>query len=211
MATDGSSRSAAGRAVQVSGVLLAAGESSRMDEGQVKQLLPVGSEPLVRRVAREAVASRLSEVIVVVGFAADDVRQALAGLDVRIIDNPGYGEGQSTSVKAGLAVIEPTADAALFIPADQPFLTSAIIDRLIATYQESGGPIVLPVYQERRGAPVLLDRSLFPELSRITGDEGGRQLVRRQPDKVIAVVLDSEKPLLDIDTAEDYRQLLDAV
>lgn len=193
--------------MQVSGLLLAAGESTRMGEGPPKQLLAFDGEPLVRRMARQALASRLSEVIVVVGFAGGEVQQALAGLDVRTIDNPEYAEGQSTSVKAGLEAVDPAADAAMFIPIDQPFLTSTVIDQLISAYENRGGPVVLPVYQERRGAPVLIDRSLFPELAQITGDEGGRQLLRRHPDQVVTVSLDSQRPLLDIDTHDDYQQL----
>ncbi|MFQ5855539.1 MAG: NTP transferase domain-containing protein [Anaerolineae bacterium] len=192
----------------VSGVLLAAGESTRMGEGQVKQLLPFGGEALVRRVARQALASSLSELIVVIGFVGDEVRRALAGLGVRIVDNPDYGEGQSTSVKAGLDAIDPEAGAAMFLPVDQPFLTSAVIDQLILAYQHMGGPIVLPAYAGRHGAPVLFDRSLFPELAQITGDEGGRQILWQYPDKIVIVPLDSQQPLLDIDTPEAYRALV---
>ncbi len=193
----------------VSGVLLAAGESTRMDAGQVKQLLPFAGQPLVRRLAGAALASRLSELIVVVGFAADRVRRAVAGLDVRVVENPDYRDGQSTSVKVGLAAVDPAADAAMFLPVDQPFLSSELIDRLITAYGATGGPIVLPAYGDRRGAPVLFDRSLFPELARISGDEGGRQLVRRYPDRVVTVLLESPDPLLDIDTTEEYSRLLD--
>ncbi|MFQ5593133.1 MAG: NTP transferase domain-containing protein [Anaerolineae bacterium] len=197
--------------MQVSGVLLAAGESTRMSKGRLKQLLPFDGEPLVRRIATAALASRLCELIVVVGFAGERVRRALAGLDVSLVENSHFRDGQSTSVKAGLAAVVPTANGALFLPADQPFLTSVVIDQIIETYQQTGAPIVLPVFQDRRGMPVLFDRSLFPELAQIAGDEGGRQIVRRHPEKVVVVPLDSELPLLDIDTAEDYSRLLEAV
>ncbi|MBS1251959.1 MAG: Nicotine blue oxidoreductase [Anaerolineales bacterium] len=193
---------------QVSGVLLAAGESTRMGEGCVKQLLPFDGEPLVRRTACEALASCLCEVVVVVGFASDEVRQALAGLDVRVVDNPDYRAGQSTSVRAGLAAVDPAADAAMFLPVDHPFLTAHVIDRLIAAYQDAEGAIVLPVYENRRGAPVLLDRSIFPELAQLTGDEGGRQIFQQYAGKIVTVPLDSERPLLDVDTPEAYQEFV---
>lgn len=179
-----------------------------MGEGRVKQLLPFGGVPLVRRVAQAILASRVSELIVVIGFAKNRIREALAGLDVHIVENPAYAEGQSTSVKAGLQAIDSAASAVIFLPADQPFLTPAVIDQLIAAYQHTGGPIVVPAYRGRRGAPVLFDRSLFPELTQITGDEGGRQLLRRHPGKIVTVSLDDPSPLLDIDTFETYRELL---
>jgi molybdenum cofactor cytidylyltransferase len=190
----------------ISGVLLAAGESTRM--GRPKQLLPFEGEPLVRRVARQALASRLAELIVVVGHAADAVRQALTDLNVRIVENPRYPLGQSTSVIRGLEAVDPRADAALFLVADQPFLDAALIDRLIAAYEKTGGPIVLPVFQGRRGSPVLFDRSLFDELRQITGDEGGRQLLQRYPERIVCVELESDRPLFDVDTPEAYRRLL---
>jgi len=186
--------------------VLAAGESRRM--GQPKQLLPFEGEPLVRRVARRALASRLAEVIVVVGHVAEAVRQTLTGLDVRIVENPAYRQGQSTSVIAGLEALAPQSDAAMFLMADQPFLDASLINRIIETYEETGGLILVPTYKGRRGSPVLFDRSLFDELHQITGDEGGRQVLRRHPQAIVCVPLDSERPLLDIDTPEGYRRLL---
>lgn len=175
--------------------------------GQPKQLLPFEGEPLVRRVARRALASRLAEVIVVVGHMAEAVRQALKGLDVRVVENPAYRQGQSTSVIAGLKALAPQADAALFLMADQPFLDTPLIDRILATYEKTGGPIIVPVFEGRRGSPVLFDRSFFDELRQITGDEGGRQVLRRHPQAVVDVPLDSERPLWDIDTPEAYQRL----
>lgn len=192
---------------RVWGVLLAAGKSVRLGEGRVKQLLPFHGEPLVRRTARTALASHLSELVVVVGYAGDAVREALAGLDVRIVDNPDYRAGQSTSVKAGLAAVDPAADSVVFIPVDHPFLTTSVIDQLIAAFAETGGPIVVPAYRGQRGAPVLLGRSVFPELAEITGDEGGRQLFEQYGDKIVTVPLNSQRPLRDIDTPADYRDL----
>ncbi len=191
---------AAGRG-GVSGVVLAAGRSTRFAGPAPKQLALVEGEPLVRRTARRALASRLDEVIVVVGFAADEVRAALAGLLVRIVENPDFATGQSSSVRAGLAAVELGAGAAMFLPADQPRLTSETIDRILAAWEESGGPIVVPTFQGRRGAPVVFDRALFPELATIAGDEGGRQLFPRHEGEIVEVALPSAEPLSDLDEA----------
>lgn len=187
---------------------MAAGESTRMGTGPPKQLLPFEGEPLVRRVVRVALASSLHEVIVVLGHAAADVRQALAGLPVRSVTNPDYAQGQSTSVKAGLEAVAPSADAAMFIPVDQPLVTAELIDRLIATYSRTRAAVVLPTHAGRRGSPVLLDRYLFPELAQITGDVGGRQILDRHADRMVTVPLEDPAPLLDINTPEAYDELL---
>ncbi|MFQ5929890.1 MAG: NTP transferase domain-containing protein [Acidobacteriota bacterium] len=192
----------------VSGVLLAAGASKRLTGDRPKQLLLIDGEPLVRRVAKNVLESRLRELIVVVGFMADSVRSVLSDLEVNIVNNVEYAKGQSSSVKLGLRSVNSSTCAALFIPADQPFLNSTLLDELISTYEGSGGPIVMPTYKGRRGAPLLFDRSLFPELASITGDEGGRQILKRHQSEIVTVTLDSERPLLDIDTPQIYRKLV---
>ena len=197
------------KAVSVSGVLLAAGQSKRFPGDLPKQLLDFKGEPMVRRMARQALTSRLGDLIVVLGYRADLIRPVLSDLEVKMVDNPDYASGQSSSVRWGLRSLDPSASAALFLPADQPFLSAALLDQLINTYELSGGPIVLPTYQGYRGSPVLFHQSLFPELAAVTGDEGGRQIIKRHESEIVTVVVDSQRPLLDIDTPEDCRELLD--
>jgi len=195
VAPDGRSR--------VSGVVLAGGASRRLGGGLPKQLREWHGEPLVRRVARRALASRLDEVLVVVGHRGDEVRDALHGLAVRIVDNPRHAEGQSTSVVAGLAALAAHRDGAIFIPADMPHLDAALLDRLIAVWEATAAPIVLPSHRGRRGAPVLFDRRLFDELARIRGDEGGRQLFPAHEEEIVEVPIASKEALQDVDTAHD--------
>lgn len=191
----------------VSGVVLAAGRSTRLAGERPKQLLPCGGEAMVRRVARTALASQLREVLVVVGYQAPAVRRALAGLDLVVVVNSDYAGGQSTSVRAGLRRVDPRARAAMFIPADQPLLSPRLIDRLIAAYGESPKPIAVATWKGRRGAPVVFDRSLFGELEGLAGDCGGRALLPRYADAIVAVAADHPRELTDVDTPEDYRRL----
>ncbi|MDX1388714.1 MAG: nucleotidyltransferase family protein, partial [Acidobacteriota bacterium] len=116
----------------VSGVVLAAGVSRRFGGGTPKQLLEVEGEPLVRRAVARALQASFLEVIVVVGHRAADVRSILEGLPARIVENRAHAEGQSTSVTTGLRCVDPVASAATFIPCDQPFLTAAVLDAVIA-------------------------------------------------------------------------------
>lgn len=192
---------------RVAGVVLAAGPSSRFDDDLPKQLLEHEGEPLVRRVARLALESNLIDVIVVVGHREREIRAALGVLPLQVVVNPDFEQGQSTSVRTGLAEVRPDATAAMFLPVDQPFLTRQIIDRLISAHEKSGAPIVVPAYKGERGAPVLFDSTLFPELAHISGDSGGRQLFPRHMDKIVEVQLAGREPLLDIDTPEDWERL----
>ena len=192
----------------VTGVLLAAGESKRLANYPPKALLEFRGEPLIRRVVHQALCSRLKQLIVVLGHMSKAVRDVLSDLEVTVVENRAYAGGQSTSVKISLKHLDPSASAALFMPVDQPFLDSTLLDQLIDAYASADAPVVLPAYQGRRGAPALFDRSLFPELSRISGDSGGRQILKRHLSEILVVPLESETPLLDIDTPDDYQKLL---
>jgi len=185
-------------------VILAAGSSRRLGGKIPKQLLEIEGQPMIRRIAERTLASRLSEVAVVLGHHGSAVRRALTDLDLTIVENPDYRRGQSTSLRAGVGGLSPDVLAALFIPCDMPFLSARLLDDLIEAYERTGGPIVVPVFDGQRGSPVLFHRSLFPELLQIEGDVGGRAILPRHAEKIIEVGLDSAEPLLDIDTWNDY-------
>lgn len=191
--------------LRVSGVLLAAGGSSRFGGPLPKQLVGWRGEPLVRVVARRLLASRLADLVVVVGHRAEAVRQALEGLALRTVEARRWRDGQSASVRAGLEAIDGDAAAALFVPCDQPLLTPDLIDRLVARFAETGGPIVAPTHGGRRAAPVLFARALFPELARISGDSGGRQLFADHA--VVELEVAEPDPLRDFDTPEELAAL----
>ena len=189
----------------VSGVVLAAGPSTRFGRLEPKQLLELDGVPLVRRMTLEAVRSRLSQVIVVVGWQAERVRQAIADLPVEVVDNRDFEQGQSTSVRMGLGAVAAVSSAALFMPIDQPRLDADLIDRLRDVYRRSAARIVVPCHDGHRGAPVLFDRSLFGELERIEGDAGGRQLFAAHANELVELPLASADPLVDIDSPRDLE------
>lgn len=193
---------------EVTGVILAAGPSTRFESGTAKQLARVDGEPLVRRVARRALASRLSRVLVVVGHESATVSAVLAGLAVELVDNPAYKEGQSTSVRAGLSRVDNDSQAAVFLPVDQPHVTSELIDRLVARFEETGALVVAPVHAGQRRSPVLIGRALFERMARIRGDEGARQLFAGLGEGEIAEVEVKDSQMLeDADTLTDLQHL----
>jgi molybdenum cofactor cytidylyltransferase len=189
----------------VVGVVLAAGMATRMGGSKVER--PVGGRPMVERVVDEALASRLDDVLVVVGHKADAVKGILRGRPVRIVENAAFAEGLSTSVHAALRHLGPDCGAALFLLADQPFVSAALIDRLLEEHAATGKPIVRPEVEGRPGNPVLFSARLFPELLRETGDRGGREVVVRHADEVHLVTVDDPRLCLDVDSPEDYERL----
>lgn len=190
---------------KVVGILLAAGASTRL--GQPKQLLDFGGKPLVRHVAEAALASRLERLIVVVGNQAAAVRATLEGLPLDVVENPDFLQGQSTSLRAGVAALPSDLDAALVLLVDQPFVDAVLIDRLIAHFETSGAAIVAPEHAGQRGNPVVFAAALLPELARVTGDVGARDVIRRHREELATVELEDARAFLDVDTWEDYEKV----
>lgn len=192
---------------RVAGVVLAGGGSSRM--GQVKQLLDWQGKPFVRAVAETALAAGLSPVIVVTGADGERVGAACAGLEVRLVENPRWAEGQSTSVRAGVAAlpIDPPDEvgAAVFLLADQPQVPVTLVEGLALEYARTLAPIVATLVEDRRANPVLFDRTVFPDLAQVSGDAGGRQVFSRH--KVAYFPWLDRRVGWDVDTMEDYQRL----
>src|SRR5438552_2545192 len=177
----------------VAGLILAAGAATRM--GRPKQLLDWDGRPLVRAAAETALAARLGPVLAVVGSAQAEVVAALAGLPLQIVPNPDYADGQSTSLRAGIAALPPGVEAVVVLLGDQPFVTAAMVERLVAEWRASASPIVAPVYAGQRGNPVLFARAVFPELLAIQGDRGARVVLAANPARIRPVLFDDPRPL----------------
>jgi molybdenum cofactor cytidylyltransferase len=190
----------------ISGVILAAGRSARL--GRPKQLLPLGGVPLLTHALRNAAASTLDETVLVLGHEAVAIAAAVGEWGQRVVINPDYGKGQSTSLRAGLGAVDPRVEAVVFLLGDQPRVGPAIIDAMIATFRDTGSAIVMPTYGGVRGNPVLLSRALFPELVNITGDQGARGVITDHRDQVITVPVSDGSPPRDVDTEQDYAALL---
>lgn len=188
----------------IGGIVLGAGESSRFGS-ENKLLTPVDGTPVIRRVAGIALESPLEEVVTVLGHDADAVAEALGGLPISTTYNGDYTAGQSTSLRCGVAVAHRSDwNAAVVLLGDMPFVDPTTIERLIEAYLSGAGSIVAPHCDGRRGNPVLFDRSLFERLCSVSGDRGGRELVRSHPGTA-RVRTDDRGVLRDVDTPRDLR------
>src|SRR6185437_6035371 len=192
----------------IAGVVLAAGASRRFGAGGGAQKLVAAAagKPVVRWTVERVLASRVDDVVVVTGHERDAVRAALAGLDVRLVDNPHFASGLGASLEAGIGALPPATTGAVVALGDQPTISTAVIDALIAAWHERRMPIVAPLYRGGRGNPVLFAASLFAELRAVAGDQGAREIIMRSPERVTLVDADADMPL-DVDD----RGSLDAV
>ena len=190
----------------VSGVILAAGSSRRL--GRPKQLLDLGGEPLLWHTIRNAIRSGLSEVLVVLGSRAEEIRVAVGDVGQRTMVNPDFAEGQSTSLVVGMDAVSTEADAVVILLGDQPLVSPAAIDRLVEAYKGRDGEIVQAAYEGVPGNPVLFGRSLFGELTAVTGDEGARSVIKRHAEAVVRVEVGDVAEAIDVDTEADYAALV---
>jgi molybdenum cofactor cytidylyltransferase len=187
---------------RVAAIVLAAGRSTRMG-GPNKLLAEIGGRPLVRIAAEQALASRAAPVVVVTGHERAKVEAALAGLRVRLVHNPDYAAGLSTSLKAGLGALPPSADGAIVCLGDMPQVTAALIDRLVDAFDpERGALVVVPTIEGKRGNPVVWSRRFFSDLMGLEGDVGARHLIATYADVVAEVPVEDAAALTDVDTPD---------
>jgi len=188
---------------RVGAVVLAAGQGSRF--GSLKQVLPWRGLPLVAHVADQALACPdIDRVVVTVGAGADQVEAALAGRRVDLVPVPDWADGQSRSVQTGLRALAD-ATAVIFLLADQPGSSPALLSALIQRHRETLAPVVAPRYRGQRGNPVLFDRSTFPEFARLIGDVGARSIIQAHNHEIAWVDWPTPEITQDIDVAGDYR------
>jgi len=185
------------------GLVLGAGGSSRM--GRPKQLLPFAGTTLLGHVLDVARSCRFDQLVVAIGGAAEEVRQAvdLGGADVVV--NDAYGSGCSSSIAAALAVIDPRCELLVLMLGDQPGVTASTVAALLAGRGDA--PLAVCRYQDGLGHPIVFDRSCFEELADLQGDRGVWRMFDRRAAAATEVPVAGRIPA-DVDTDEDYRALL---
>jgi molybdenum cofactor cytidylyltransferase len=187
----------------ISAVVLAAGASRRM--GQPKPLVKRGGRTLLQHVVANLRASQVDEIVVVLGHRAEEILPTLEEKDCRVVVNPHYDQGMSSSIRRGLSAVHGQAQAVLIVLGDQPYISSGIIDSLLREYSQGSHEIVVPTCGGRRGHPVIFGRKFWPELLALEGDVGGREILHRHGDDVWPVEVADPGILRDIDRPNDGR------
>jgi molybdenum cofactor cytidylyltransferase len=190
----------------VGAVVLAAGMSTRM--GQPKVLLPwVDGKTILEHILEQLIRTRIDHISVVVGHNADEVKQAINHLGVKIVRNRAYKTGEMlSSLKAGLKSMPDNMAAALVVLGDQPRIQPKVIYQILTAYAEGAGDIVAPSFQMRRGHPMLIGRRFWPEILSLPAKGAPRDVINAHQDEIAYVNVDNDSVLRDIDTPQDYDQ-----
>jgi molybdenum cofactor cytidylyltransferase len=191
--------------MSVVGVVLGAGRSSRF--GSPKQLLPFGDTTLLGQVVRNANASSLDRVVVVLGRASDELRGSLDFGRAGVVENTAYGTGCASSLLAGLDAAGEDCEALLLLLGDQPGVLPQFVDRALSEWRRERPWAAVCSYRGRLGHPFVFARDAFRELRALHGDKAVWKLIEMYPDRVRKVAFDAELPP-DVDTPEDYERAL---
>ena len=187
----------------ISGVILAAGTSSRL--GRLKQLLELGGRPALQHAIDCVAAVGVDELILVLGHEAARIRSAVHLPPFgRTVSNPDYASGQASSLLRGLAATDPRSQAAVILLGDQPGVDPGAVMSVLAAWRDGVGPVARAVYRGTPGHPVVIGRTAFDEFENASGDDGGRSVLATLA--VAEVDIDAEPPA-DMDTWDQYEAL----
>lgn len=190
------------------GLVLSAGKSTRM--GAFKPLLPFGNVTVVERVVITLLAARLSSVSIVLGYRAEDIKSVLEPYPVETIVNADSDGDMLSSIQCGLRGTSPDSNILVAL-GDQPLIPVSAISQILAVASVQPDSLIVPVYQTKRGHPIVLPCRYRAEILALAGAGGLRQLHQRHPDAIIEVPVETDAVVLDLDFQQDYRNALQRI
>jgi len=193
--------------VKISAVILAAGESARM--GRDKLSLPFKKHTILEETLKQLLAANIDQLVLVIK-PGDQLNHLSKWDRVEIAVNHDYKQGQSSSLITGLNAVNNCSQGVLFALGDQPAITTSVYNLLLKSYSQKLKIVTLPLYNGKRGNPVIFDRFLWSELVKLEGDVGGRNVIDKlAKEDLDPVDCDDPAVLIDVDTPDDYRYLHD--
>jgi molybdenum cofactor cytidylyltransferase len=190
-------------------IILAAGESKRM--GSPKMLLPFMGITMIENVIANVSGSKVDNIMVVLGADRDSIVKLIRTKAVNYCYNENYKDGMLSSVLCGFRNIPIGHSAVLVFQGDQPLITPNAINSVIEVYLSSGKGIVIPVYESKRGHPILIDRKYRNEIQKLNPAEGLRSLALKYSDDVLEVNTDIAGILRDFDTYDEYKNEINKI
>ena len=184
-------------------IVLAAGESRRM--GSPKMILPYEGMTIIEKVLENVLASNVEKVVTVLGSHWEEIMKVIERFQVPHCYNSNFKDGMLSSVKCGFEFLPGDFRAALVFLGDQPMVETPVINKLIKAYNESGKGILVPVFENKRGHPLMVDKKYRDEIINFDDHEGLKGLLRRLPDDLLEVNTENSSVLDDIDTRDDYN------
>ena len=186
----------------IAAIVLTAGKSERM--GGPKALLSFRGRTFLENILDAISRSSVRHTVIVVGHHRQEIERCITS-PVRIVFNANYEKGMITSLQAGIRSLPAETRGALLFLVDHPLVDPQTIELLIANLAEDR--IVVPIFEGRRGHPVLFGAAIMQEILALSPSEGANIVVRKDPSRIVQVSVNSPGILVDVDTPEDYQTL----
>lgn len=187
----------------INAIILASGYGTRM--GENKLLLPYKNKTIIEHVI-DVISSYSFDDVVLVG-REDKILDLAKNRIIKTVVNNNANNGQSESIKLGIKNSSPS-DGYMFFTGDQPLIDIETITLLVDSFYKNSNSIIVPIYKENRGSPVIFPKEFKDELLNLEGDVGGKKIINTHIDRVDFAKLHKDYVLFDIDTPEDYQTLL---
>lgn len=184
----------------IGAVIMASGFSKRF--GTNKLLAKYKDKTLIEIIVDTVTSSNISQTVIIY----NDIKIKQLIPNQTLIYNSNSYKGISESIKLGCNYFE-NIDGIIFFPADQPLLTSATINKLIARFNREKSKIIIPQYNDHLGSPVIFPRKYYKDLLKLTGDVGGKTVINKYPHDNTFVNIENSCENFDIDTQKQYELL----
>lgn len=187
----------------IDAIILAAGESKRMTKP--KPLLTFGDHTFLEQIISVLKLSNVDRITVVLGAQAETVKKSIELSETNIVINKDYSKGQLSSLIVAIEYTPKETEAILVCLVDMPFITKEVVDEIISKFKQTNSPIIVPVYNKKRGHPVLFSKSLFNELTNAPQEQGARYVLYSNEEKILELDTPESGILVGINTPDDYK------
>jgi molybdenum cofactor cytidylyltransferase len=187
-------------------VILSGGASSRM--GSPKALLAYQGRPFLEHLLEVTAHRQIGVRRVVLGAHAEPIAKAIDLKLDEIVINEDWEKGQLTSIQAALRSLPPGTDGIILCLIDHPLISADLVQELIECFYKSGKPIVLPLYQGRRGHPVIFSAAVYEELLSAPLETGARAVVWAHSGEVEEMRTNEEGCVLNLNDPDTVKKAL---
>ena len=191
----------------ISAIILAAGLSKRMELGN-KLLLEKKQTPIIKITLENIKATKVDEIIIVLGKSSKSFKNVIEDANIKFFFNSNYKNGISSSIKKGIEKVDITSEGALICLADMPSVKTSTYNKIIDAFYKYKKKNIIPYFNNKKGNPVLFNKSYFKLISSITGDVGAKNLIRNNRKDFRKVNVSDAGILEDIDNKEQYYNFI---
>ena len=189
----------------ISAILLAAGQSKRMD-GENKLTKKIQGVPLIKYSVKNILASSINELIIVLGHQKEIIEKLIDKNEkIKFIFNKDFESGMASSIKTGLNNLPKKTEAFFICLGDMPMVSHDIYNQLIKS--KDNKEIIVPTYKGQQGNPVLFNKSMKEKILDITGDAGAKKIFKLNKDKILNLEINDQNITRGFDTRDNFNHL----